>query len=112
MLLAVDVRSTPHSAPLPKLLQLRRIFGADVVQSVDRQELAEAANRRRQAMGLRGVPASRRRPLRKGVLVAPKDHWPPFDGGLSMEIVGEQWQRGRGAREGGDQGGNMNGGGV
>ena len=48
--------------PSPKL---RRIFGAEVVQSVDRQDTAEAAQRRRQAHAVRGLPQqARRRPLK------------------------------------------------
>mmetsp|Transcript_19161 Transcript_19161/g.41385 ORF Transcript_19161/g.41385 Transcript_19161/m.41385 type:complete len:710 (+) Transcript_19161:50-2179(+) len=68
--------------------ELRRIFGADVVQSVDREDMAEAANRRRAVGAARGMAPGRRRPLKKGLLVAPKEHWPPFEGGLSMEICG------------------------
>ncbi len=26
--------------------------------------------------------------LKAGLLIAPKEHWPPFDGGLSMELAG------------------------
>ena len=32
--------------------------------------------------------AVRRTPLRRGLLVAPRDTWPPFDGGVSMEPAG------------------------
>jgi hypothetical protein len=27
--------------------------------------------------------------MKRGVLVTPKDHWPPHEGGLSMEYLGE-----------------------
>ena len=26
--------------------------------------------------------------LKAGLLTAPKEHWPPFEGGLSMEVAG------------------------
>ncbi len=26
--------------------------------------------------------------LKAGLLIAPKEHWPPFEGGLSMELAG------------------------
>ena len=29
-----------------------------------------------------------RRPLKRGLLVSPKPHWPRFDGGLGMELAG------------------------
>lgn len=29
-----------------------------------------------------------RRPLKRGLLVSPKPHWPRFDGGLGMEPAG------------------------
>ncbi|KAG1672378.1 hypothetical protein FOA52_010996 [Chlamydomonas sp. UWO 241] len=81
-LLAVDVRGLRGDD------ELRRIFGADIVESVDRQELAESAQRRRMAAQVRGTGARSRRPLKRGFLVTPKDHWPPFDAGnLSMEVV-------------------------
>jgi hypothetical protein len=32
--------------------------------------------------------APRRRPMKKGWLVAPKEHWPPYEGGLSMQLAG------------------------
>ena len=82
-----SLRTCPPPQP-----QLRRIFGADVVESVDQ---ADAAQRRRQAGGgVRGGPARRRAP-KKGLLVLPKEHWPPYEAGLAMEYVGEQ-QRGEG----------------
>ena len=60
------MRAYPSSAlPLSSPLQLRRIFGSDVVQAVDRQDVAEAAQRRRQAHAVRGMP-SRRKPLKYG----------------------------------------------
>ncbi len=43
-------------------------------------------NRRVRRLIARG--ALRRQPLKRGVLVAPKDSWPRFDGGLSMEVAG------------------------
>lgn len=43
--------------------------------------------RRMTARGHGGHQAIRR-PLKKGLLIAPKAHWPRFDGGLSMETAG------------------------
>ncbi len=75
--------------------QLRRIFGASVVAAVDREEVADAARRRRNAQLARGRPgaaAALRRAARKGLLVTPKEHWPPLDtGGMSMEYLGACW---------------------
>lgn len=44
------------------------------------------ANRRMRRLIARG--SVRRAPLRRGLLVAPRDTWPPFDGGISMEAGG------------------------
>ncbi len=30
----------------------------------------------------------RRTPLKKGLLISPKDHWPALDGGICMESAG------------------------
>lgn len=30
----------------------------------------------------------RRSPLKAGLLTSPKEHWPRFEGGLSMEVAG------------------------
>ena len=30
----------------------------------------------------------KRTQLKAGLLTAPKEHWPPFEGGLSMEVAG------------------------
>eukprot|EP00798_Chlamydomonas_sp_ICE-L_P023358 gene23358-30614_t len=70
--------------------ELRQIFGAGVVQSVNREDRAEAAAARRGRTGVRGTAVGRRKPTKKGVLVSPKDHWPPFEGGLVMECVGNK----------------------
>ncbi|KXZ51917.1 hypothetical protein GPECTOR_11g44 [Gonium pectorale] len=72
--------------------ELRRIFGSDVVAAVDRQDRAAAAEARRFGAAARGMggPAGRRRGLglKRGWLVAPKEHWPPCEGGLSMVTAG------------------------
>ena len=39
-------------------------------------------------------------PPRRGLLVTPKDHWPPFDGGLTMELVASGGGRGGEEEEG------------
>lgn len=57
--------------------EMKRIFGAKVVQ----QGLAEDDRNRR-------MPKGRRKILRKGTIITPKDHWTKFEGGLSMEYLG------------------------
>ncbi len=44
------------------------------------------ANRRMRRAIARGQ--LRRQPLKRGILIAPKDTWPRFDGGISMELAG------------------------
>lgn len=44
------------------------------------------ANRRMRRAIARGQ--LRRQPLKRGMLIAPKDTWPRFDGGISMELAG------------------------
>lgn len=44
------------------------------------------ANRRMRRAIARGQ--LRRQPLKRGMLIAPKDTWPRFDGGISMEVAG------------------------
>ncbi|GLC35077.1 hypothetical protein PLESTM_000276900 [Pleodorina starrii] len=71
--------------------ELRRIFGSDVVAAVDRQDRAAAAEARRAGAAVRGLPGRRRGlSLKRGWLVAPKEHWPPCEGGLSMEMTGNK----------------------
>jgi hypothetical protein len=72
--------------------ELRRIFGAGVIEAVERQEAAETSSgsgghgvRRRGAMP-RNMP--RRRPLRKSVLVNAREDWPWMDTGLAMVVAG------------------------
>lgn len=31
---------------------------------------------------------TKRAQLKAGLLIAPKEHWPPFEGGLAMELAG------------------------
>ncbi|KAG2488363.1 hypothetical protein HYH03_013053 [Edaphochlamys debaryana] len=75
--------------------ELRRIFGSDVVAAVDRADRAAAAEQRRFGAVTRGAPGGgggRRRglALKRGWLVAPKEHWPASEGGLSMELAGHK----------------------
>ena len=42
----------------------------------------------RRAGSCRSSSSSSRRPLKRGLLVSPKPHWPRFDGGLGMELAG------------------------
>ncbi|MEW5297998.1 MAG: hypothetical protein WDW36_001164 [Sanguina aurantia] len=84
-LLAVDLKNLRGDD------ELRRIFGAEVISAVDREDVAEAADRRRRGAATRGTAQQqqRRRPMKKALLVAVKDSWPPLEvGGLSMEFVG------------------------
>lgn len=57
--------------------EMKRIFGAKVVQ----EGLAEDDRNRR-------MPKGRRKILRKGTIITPRDHWTKFEGGLSMEYLG------------------------
>ncbi|GBF99710.1 hypothetical protein Rsub_12422 [Raphidocelis subcapitata] len=71
--------------------ELRRIFGAGVIEAVDRAEAAEAgrggAAARRYGWAPRNAP--RRRAMKRGTLVAPRDDWPYYEPGtLSMEAAG------------------------
>lgn len=59
--------------------ELKRIFGAGVFA----EEAREAARSR--GRGGRGGGRGRV-PLKGGLLVVPKPHWPPFSGGLSMRM--------------------------
>ncbi|CAD7700951.1 unnamed protein product [Ostreobium quekettii] len=67
--------------------ELYRIFGARVVASEEAQLRQERDRRwQRYSKGLRGV----RRTVRNFWLVEVQEHWPPLDGGLSMEYRGEE----------------------
>eukprot|EP00963_Diacronema_lutheri_P006472 scaffold566_cov364-Pavlova_lutheri.AAC.19 len=57
--------------------EMKRIFGAKVVQ----EGIAEDERNKR-------MPKGRRRILRKGTIITPKEHWNKFEGGLSMEYLG------------------------
>mmetsp|Transcript_7991 Transcript_7991/g.23577 ORF Transcript_7991/g.23577 Transcript_7991/m.23577 type:complete len:721 (-) Transcript_7991:247-2409(-) len=58
--------------------EMKRIFGAGVLAEETREGV-----RGRARGGMRGRG---RVPLKRGILVTPKPHWPPFSGGLSMEV--------------------------
>ena len=49
-------------------------------------------------------PAPPQSPARRGLLVTPKEHWPPFDGGLSMELVAPAGEGEGGGGRGGGKG--------
>ncbi|GLI70702.1 hypothetical protein VaNZ11_015646 [Volvox africanus] len=71
--------------------ELRRIFGSDVVAAVDREDRMAAAEARRAGAAARGLPGRRRGlALKRGWLVAVKEHWPPCEGGLSMVMTGSK----------------------
>ncbi|KAI8475009.1 MAG: transcriptional repressor TCF25-domain-containing protein [Monoraphidium minutum] len=85
-LLGVDVRRLRGDE------ELRRIFGAGVIEAVDRQDAAEAGGGRGGGMRRTGwAPRNqpRRRPMKRGMLVAPRDDWPYFEPGtLAMATAG------------------------
>ena len=72
--------------------ELRRIFGAGVIEAVERQEAAESSSGagaqgvRRRGVMPRNMP--RRRPLRKSIMVNPREDWPWMETGLNMVVAG------------------------
>ncbi|KAL3835337.1 hypothetical protein ACJIZ3_010073 [Penstemon smallii] len=68
----------------PKFLnaesEMRRIFGSKVVNSHERSRLP--TNTRQMRGGRRGIHN-----LKKTIIVSPCEHWPRWDGSLSMEIL-------------------------
>ncbi|KAI4355340.1 hypothetical protein L6164_004121 [Bauhinia variegata] len=60
--------------------ELRRIFGSKVVKSFENSQQASSS---RQVRGVRRGHYT----LRKTVLVTPANHWPRWDGSLSMEFL-------------------------
>ena len=68
----------------PKFLsaenELRRIFGSKVVNSFEKGH--QAGNSRQSLTGRRGSYSHRRT-----ILVSPSEHWPRWDGSLSMELL-------------------------
>ncbi|DBA78426.1 hypothetical protein WJX79_008278 [Trebouxia sp. C0005] len=69
--------------------EMRRIFGSKVVDAEARNESAGGmvgASRRVRRLMARGL--IKRSVLKAGLLIVPKEHWPPFEGGLSMELAG------------------------
>ncbi|KAL3506412.1 hypothetical protein ACH5RR_031794 [Cinchona calisaya] len=68
----------------PKFLiaenELRRIFGSKVVNSFEK--VHQAGNSRQSIAGRRGSHSHRRT-----ILVSPSEHWPRWDGSLSMELL-------------------------
>ncbi|GAB2291721.1 hypothetical protein Dimus_025972 [Dionaea muscipula] len=82
-----NLAKQPQSSILkvdPKFLnaeyELRRIFGSKVVKS---SEISSRAGGSRQLHGRRHVTHIHR----KSALVSPSDHWPRWDGSLSMELL-------------------------
>uniref|UniRef100_A0A7S3QSV4 Transcription factor 25 n=1 Tax=Dunaliella tertiolecta TaxID=3047 RepID=A0A7S3QSV4_DUNTE len=71
--------------------ELRRIFGASVIASVDREE-ASQINRMR-GRGAQRNSAVARRVMKKGLLVTPKDHWPLLDP-TAMSMQSNGWKDG------------------
>lgn len=60
--------------------ELRRIFGSKVVKSFEKSH--QAGSSRQIRGGRRGIL-----PHRKTILVTPSDHWPRWDGSVSMEFL-------------------------
>ncbi|CAL8471120.1 g10662 [Coccomyxa elongata] len=83
-LLAVDPRKLRGEE------EMRRIFGARTMREEERDNANAGglvgANRRTRRAIARGQ--LRRQPLKRGLLINPKDTWPRFDGGISMEPAG------------------------
>ncbi|KAH9302022.1 hypothetical protein KI387_013605 [Taxus chinensis] len=78
--------STQILAVDPKFLraedELRRIFGSKVVNAFENTN--NSGNSRRKQGPRRGANSYH---VRKTILVAPSDHWPRWDGGISMEHI-------------------------
>ena len=60
--------------------ELRRIFGSKVVKSFEKSN--QSSSSRQVRGGRRG-----NHHIRKTVLISPSDHWPRWDGSLSMEFL-------------------------
>lgn len=94
---AADAESKLSEPPLlaidPKKLrgdeELRRIFGSAVIDAVDRQDAADSNQQQQRRRGHVPRHLLRRRPLRKSLLVTPREEWPWVETGLGMEVVGE-----------------------
>ncbi|GAB4815863.1 hypothetical protein N2152v2_002909 [Parachlorella kessleri] len=82
-LLGVDVRHLRADE------ELRKMFGARVVEG-DEEERGDAAfagaSRRVRRLAARGL--IRRAALKKGAIISPRDTWPAFEGGPSLEYRG------------------------
>ncbi|KAJ7557549.1 hypothetical protein O6H91_05G131800 [Diphasiastrum complanatum] len=64
--------------------ELRRIFGAKVINAVEKSGDGATARYRRQGVVRH---AGRVGPLKRTILVAPMETWPRWDGGISMEYL-------------------------
>ncbi|XP_021281378.1 transcription factor 25 [Herrania umbratica] len=78
-------RNTPYILQVdPKYLnvenELRRIFGSKVVKSFEKSN--QSSTSRQVRGGRRGSHH-----IRKTVMISPSDHWPRWDGSLSMEFL-------------------------
>uniref|UniRef100_A0A1D2A2D1 Transcription factor 25 n=1 Tax=Auxenochlorella protothecoides TaxID=3075 RepID=A0A1D2A2D1_AUXPR len=81
-LLAVNMRVLKASD------ELKRMFGAAAVRE-DAEDAGAAyagASRRIRRLAARGLLRTQK--LKPGVLIDPGEHWPPFDGGFTMEARG------------------------
>ncbi|KAE8703617.1 hypothetical protein F3Y22_tig00110467pilonHSYRG00146 [Hibiscus syriacus] len=84
--LSENVKHTKPSILLvdPKYLnvenELRRIFGSKVIKSFEKSN--QSSSSRQVRGGRRG-----NHHIRKTVLISPSDHWPRWDGSLSMEFL-------------------------
>ncbi|KAK9829524.1 hypothetical protein WJX72_006318 [[Myrmecia] bisecta] len=81
-LLAVDARNLRADE------EMRRIFGSKIVEAADRDEGSAVAGGSRRVRRLMARGLIQRRHMKRGILIQPKDHWPPLDGGISMEVAG------------------------
>ncbi|KAL3147449.1 hypothetical protein ABBQ38_014508 [Trebouxia sp. C0009 RCD-2024] len=78
---------------------MRKIFGSKVVdaEAKSKQQALPGgfadASRSVRRMLARGL--LKRVQLKSGMLTTPKDHWPPFEGGIHMEVAGKPTADGR-----------------
>ncbi|KAL3162159.1 hypothetical protein ABBQ32_009867 [Trebouxia sp. C0010 RCD-2024] len=79
--------------------EMRKIFGSKVVdaEAKSKQQALPGgfadASRSVRRMLARGL--LKRVQLKPGMLTTPKDHWPPFEGGIHMEVAGKPTADGR-----------------
>ncbi|KAI3425283.1 hypothetical protein D9Q98_009050 [Chlorella vulgaris] len=81
-LLAVDVRHLRADE------ELRRMFGSRVIEEDEEGGAGAYANASRRVRRLAARGLIKRVPLKHGAIIVPRDTWPRFEGGISMEAQG------------------------